>query len=86
LHHSRKWEVNAEHRISRCILTEKHRPRRLEVVDIYNFKTFNNPFRYEYNFKTFNNPNNFCLVLKGRTGEGTRQKAKDQLETKNSID
>jgi hypothetical protein len=56
------------------------------VVDIYNFKTFNNPFRYEYNFKTFNNPNNFCLVLKGRTGEGTRQKAKDQLETKNSID
>ena len=56
-------------------------------MDIYNFKTFNNnPFRYEYNFKTFNNPNNFCLVLKGRTGEATRQKAKDQLVTKNSID
>lgn len=53
------------------ILTEKHRPRRLKVVDIYNFKTFNNP-------------NNFCLVLKGRTGEGTRQKAKD--ETKNTTD
>ncbi|KAJ6917803.1 hypothetical protein NC651_012921 [Populus alba x Populus x berolinensis] len=37
-----------------------------------------------YNFKTFNNPNHFCLVLKGRTGEGTRQKAKDQLEIKNN--
>ncbi|KAJ6917798.1 hypothetical protein NC651_012089 [Populus alba x Populus x berolinensis] len=30
----------------------------------------------EYNFKTFNNPNHFCLVLKGRTGEGTSKKPK----------